>query len=60
MIIGGIYKSPNKNNNNNKLLFEIIYSASQVNKDNILLTGISIALEYTGEILVQQSQIWTL
>ena len=45
MITGGIYRSPNNNNNTNKLLFETIYSASQLNKDNILLMGVSIAVE---------------
>ena len=37
MIIGGIYRSPNNNKSNNTLLFETIYAASQINKDNILL-----------------------
>ena len=39
MIIGGIYRSPNNNKRNNTLLFETIYAASQLNKDNILLMG---------------------
>ena len=39
MIIGGIYRSPNNSKSNNTLLFETIYTASQLNKDNILLMG---------------------
>ena len=39
MIIGGIYRSPNNNKSNSTLLFETIYTASQLNKDNILLMG---------------------
>ena len=34
MIIGGIYRSPNNSKSNNTLLFETIYTASQLNKDN--------------------------
>ena len=39
MIIRHIHRSPNNKKSNNTLLFETIYAASQLNKDNILLMG---------------------
>ena len=39
MLIGGIYRSPNNTACRNKLLFDSIVNASNVNKDNLLLMG---------------------
>ena len=56
MLIGGIYRSPNNSALRNKLLFDTIVTASNINKDNLLLMGDFNCSEINWDDLTTQDQ----
>ena len=56
MLIGGIYRSPNNSALKNKLLFDTIVTASNINKDNFLLIGDFNCSEIDWDDLTTQDQ----